>query len=99
MSFTCHTLDHFLVIEPPATQLSLDSHCQTSLDNMLSAFKTIGVQIADGTTQGPSQVLEFMGILLETVKMQARLTLDKIEKKYACLKEFEQRKACTLKEF
>ena len=65
---------------------------------MLSIFKTIGIPIADGETQGPSQALEFMGILLDTSKMQARLPSDKIEKLNACLKDFEQRKSCTLKE-
>ncbi len=38
---------------------------------------------AAGKTQGPSQVLEFMGILLDTVKMQARLPPDKIGKLHA----------------
>ena len=98
VSFACHILDHFLIIEPLATQLPLNSHCQTSLDNMLSIFKTIGIPIADGKTQAPSQALEFRNILLDTSKMQARLLSDKIEKLNACLKDFEQRKSCTLKE-
>ena len=65
------SLDDFLITEPPATQLPLDSRCQISLDNMLSISKIIGIPIADGKTQGPSQALEFMGILLDTSKMQA----------------------------
>ena len=40
---------------------------------MLSTFHTINIPIAKGKTQGPSQVIEFMGILLDTIKMQARL--------------------------
>ena len=98
MSCACHILDDFPIIEPPATQLPLDSRCQTSLDNMLSIFKTIGIPITDSKTQGPSQALEFMGILLDTSKIQARLASDKIEKLNGCVKDFEQRKSCTLKE-
>ena len=98
ISFACHILDDFLIIKPPASQPPFDTHCQTSLDNMLSTFKTIGIPIAEGKTQGPSQVLEFMGILLDTVKMEARLPPDKIAKLNACLNEFERKKSCTLKE-
>ncbi len=39
-----------------------------------------------------------MGILLDTVKMQARLPPDKIEKLYAIFEEFQHRRSCTLKE-
>ena len=59
---------------------------------MLSIFKTIGIPIAEGKTQGPSQVLEFMGILLYTIKMQARLPLDKIENILAGSGHFEKKK-------
>lgn len=51
VSFACHNLD-FHTIEPPATHLPLDSRCQTSLDNMLSIFKTIGIPIADHKNTG-----------------------------------------------
>ncbi len=97
VTFACHILDDFLLIEPPASHPQLDSLCQTSLENMLSTFKTIGIPIAEGKTQGPSQVLEFMGILLDTIKMQARLLPDKIDRILACFEQFEQKKSCTLK--
>ena len=47
---------------------------------MLSTFQTINIPIAQGKTQGPSQVIEFMGILLDTIKMQARLPPDKMDR-------------------
>ena len=53
VSFACHILENFHTIEPPATHLPLDSPCQTSLDNMLSIFKTIGTPIADHKNTAP----------------------------------------------
>ena len=98
ISFVCHILDDFLLIEPPAAMPPFDSTCQQSLTDMLSTFETINIPIAQGKTQGPSQVLEFMGILLDTIKMQARLPTDKIEKLHAIFGQFQHRKSCTLKE-
>ncbi len=98
ISFACHILDDFLLIEPPSAHLPFNHLCQQSLSKMLSTFKTIRIPIAAGKTQGPSQVLEFMGILLDTVKMQARLPPDKIEKLHALFEEFQHRRSCTLKE-
>ena len=65
---------------------------------MLSTFKTIGILIADRKIQGPSEILEFMGIVLDTIKMQARLPPDKIERIWASFEQFEQKKSCTLKQ-
>ena len=64
ISFVCHILDDFLLIEPPAAMPPFDSTCQQSLTDMLSVFEIINIPIAQGKTQGPSQVIEFMGILL-----------------------------------
>ena len=96
ITFACHILDDFLLIEPPASKPPLNSYCKSSLESMLSTFKTIGIPIADGKTQGPSQVLEFMGILLDTTKMQSRLPLDKTKKILASFEQFERKKSCTL---
>jgi hypothetical protein len=71
ISFVCHILDDFLLIEPPAVLAPYNSLCQQSLTHMLSTLQTINIAIAQGKTQRPSQVIEFMGILLDTIKMQA----------------------------
>ena len=55
ISFVCHILDDFLLIEPPAAMPPFDSTCQQSLTDMLSTFETINIPIAQGKTQGPSQ--------------------------------------------
>ena len=65
---------------------------------MLSIFQIINIPIAKYKTQGPLQVIEFMGILLDTVKMQTRLPLEKIGRLQTAFGEFQDRRSCTLKE-
>ena len=96
ISFVCHILDDFLLIETPANLTQSDSACQQSLNSMLSIFESIRIPIAPGKTQGPSQMLEFMGILLDTVKMQASLPPDKVEKLRSIFENFQQKRSCTL---
>ena len=98
ISFVCHILDDFLLIEPPAVLPPHNSLCQQSLTNMLSLFQTLSIPIAQGKTQGPAQVIEFMGIVLDTIKMQARLPPDKIARLHDIIEQFHGRRSCTLKE-
>jgi hypothetical protein len=55
---------------------------------MLSIFETNNIPIAHGKTQGASQVIEFMGISLDTIKKQALLPADKIERLHAIFGQF-----------
>ena len=47
---------------------------------MMLTFKNLNIPIAPGKTQGPTQVLEFMGITLDTLRMEARLPANKIDR-------------------
>ncbi|CAB4009664.1 Hypothetical predicted protein [Paramuricea clavata] len=98
ISFACHILDDFLIMEPKAPSIPHDSTCLQSLSKMLLTFHDLKIPIAPGKTQGPLQVLEFMGIILDTVKMEARLPADKIHRIRTIFAEFEAKKSCTLKE-
>ena len=87
----CHILDDFLLLEPPANLNQSDSACQQSLSSMVLIFESIRIPIAPGKTQGPSQMLEFMGILYNSVKMQASLPPDKVEKLRSIFENFQQK--------
>jgi len=65
---------------------------------MLLTFRNLGISVAVNKTQGPENVLEFIGIILDSDKMEARLPLDKVERIQASLASFESRKLCTLKD-
>ena len=62
---------------------------------MLLTFQNINIPIAAGKTQGPSQVLEFMGIILGSAKMQARLPAHKIKRLQDIFDQFYHRRSCS----
>jgi hypothetical protein len=98
ISFVCHILDDFLIIEPPSPTTPESLYCQQSLSSMLLAFKNLGIPIAPHKTQGPLTTLEFMGIILDSMRMEARLPPDKVERLSSCFASFKGRNSCTLKE-
>lgn len=52
--------------------------CQTMLDTFFTCCNDFGVPIADEKTEGPTTVLVFLGLELDSVLMQIRIPLDKI---------------------
>ncbi|KAL5008612.1 hypothetical protein ScPMuIL_014193 [Solemya velum] len=56
------------------------SICALSLQQFISLCETLGVPIKDEKTEGPSSVLTFLGIELDTVMMEARLPVEKVVK-------------------
>ena len=75
----CHFLDDFFVMEPHTPKAAQNS-CLTSLNSMLLAFKNLGVPISKGKTAGPATELEFLGIILDSQKAEARLPQDKLSR-------------------
>ena len=69
-----HVLDDFLFLE------STETACQGSLDSFMKLCEDINIPLAPEKTQGPAQVLTFLGIELDTVRMQAKLPQDKLSK-------------------
>lgn len=98
ISFVYHILDDFLIIEPASLTFPYNQPRKQSLSSMLLTFKNFNIPIAGDKTQGPRKVLEFMGIILDSDRMEARLPLDKVERIKAFLISFQGRKSCTLKD-
>ena len=69
-----HILDDFLFIAPTKDQ------CNSDLANFVSFCDYIGVPLAPEKTVGPDTVLQFAGIILDSVCMEARLPDDKLAK-------------------
>ena len=82
ISYVVHFLDDFLIIEPENPKTPNQS-CKESLTSMCLTFKALNIPLATGKTEGPSQVLEFLGIILDSRRMEARPP----ENKVVCLKE------------
>ena len=73
VSGVLHILDDFLFI---ATS---QGKCASDLYNFLSLCDCLGVSIAHEKTEGPSTTLQFAGITLDTINMEARLPDDKLQ--------------------
>ena len=75
VSFLIHYLDDFLTMGP-----SSSSSCQYNLDTIIQICNYLGVPLALEKVEGPSTTLPFLGITLDTIKMEARLPEDKLGK-------------------
>ena len=56
---------------------------------MLLTFRNLGIPIAPHKTQGPSTILEFMGIVLDSDRMEARLPPDKVQRLTSCFTDLK----------
>ena len=83
-----HILDDFLFIAPTKDQ------CRRDLTN----FVSLGVPLAPEKTVGPATVLQFEGITLDSVRMEARLPEKKLQKCRNLLTDFLSRRSVCLKE-
>jgi len=91
ISHICHLLDDFLGVE-------LLSKAGNFLDVVLKLCNKCNIPIAPGKVEGPATCLEFLGITLDTVLMEARLSLEKICKLKNLLNDFQSKKKCTKRE-
>lgn len=87
-----HLLDDFLTIDDP----SYDSDRTMALLSMI--FNKLKIPLSRKKTTGPTCVIEYLGIILDSVKMEARLPQEKIERIVAFISAILQRKSCTRKE-
>ena len=87
-----HILDDFLFISETETK------CRADLDSFLSMCQYLGVPISHEKTEGPATTLQFAGITLDSVKMEARLPEEKLQKCRTLLTGFHKRRKVTLRE-
>lgn len=87
-----HLLDDFLIVSK-----SLAS-CANDLQVFLNTCDELGVPMAPEKTVGPSFVLSFAGIELDSQNMEARLPSDKLTKCRDSIQHFLRRKKVTLRE-
>ena len=59
-----------------------EQDCGRHLDNFTNLCSIIGIPLAPEKTEGPSQILSFAGIELDTTIMQARLPVKKSKSIY-----------------
>ncbi|KAM3912164.1 uncharacterized protein RB166_020655 [Leptodactylus fuscus] len=88
-----HYLDDFLFVVPAS-----DSRCQFLLDSFRSLMSHFGVPLSPEKTVGPTTVLSFLGIELDSISMVFRLPGDKLERLTDLLRGFLAVSKVTLKQ-
>ncbi len=88
-----HYLDDFVVEGPPRSSL-----CRKYLHESLRTCKEVGLPVADEKTEGPATVLPFLGIELDTDKLEMCLPDGKLVKLRELVSKWRKRKSCTKKE-
>ena len=70
-----HYLDDFLTLGHPGSQ-----ECQNNLDIIKHTCNSLGVPLAAEKLEGPSTTLTFLGITIDTVKMEISLPGPKLSR-------------------
>ena len=91
LPMTCHLLDDFLGAESKKTKGQF-------LKVVLKLFDELGVPMSSDKVHGPLTCLEFLGITLDTVRMEARLSVEKIINLQETVLLFSSKKKCTKRE-
>ena len=68
-----HYLDDFLILGPPDQPI-----CEEALLTTLAPCEELGFPVAEDKTEGPTTVLTFLGIEIDTLQQQVRLPQDKL---------------------
>ena len=88
-----HYLDDYLFLGKPEA-----NDCTNYLRIALDTCSRLGVTVLAHKVEGPSTVLTFLGILLDTEKMEIRLPQDKLQRLVHLLYVWSNKKACTKRE-
>ena len=75
IEFLLHYLNDFFVTGPPESDI-----CQNNSSKAEMLCAELGVPLAEEKTVGPSNVITFLGIELNSIKFEARLPQDKLLK-------------------
>lgn len=87
-----HLLDDFLTIDRP------DACGERTMALLCTIFKWLNIPLAAHKTVGPATELEYLGILLDSVNMEARLPVDKVERITLFLQAVLEKRTCTKRE-
>ena len=88
-----HYLNDFLFLVAPQTNEGTRIHSLA-----LNVFARLGVPVALHKTEGPACVITLLGICIETIAVELRLPLDKLQRLQRLIEVWAKKKASTKKE-
>lgn len=88
---TClfHLLDDFLSVDEP------NADAERTMALLTMVFHRLNIPLASHKTEGPTTILEYLGILLDTIRMEARLPPNKQARIKDILVSFLHKTTCT----
>ena len=92
MKHILHLLDDFLTIDPP------EYDAERTMAIMTLIFNRLNVPLATNKTMGPLTCLEYLGIILDTEKLEARLPQEKVERICEFIRSILNKSSCTKRE-
>ena len=90
VKFVIHYLDDFLLGGNPLTEM-----CQKSLNLALQLCQEMGFPVMQEKVFGPTTILDFLGILIDTNSMELRLPQEKLLRLRALIQAWQGKKSCT----
>jgi hypothetical protein len=84
-----HLLDDFLAIDTP------EATANRTMAIITLVFKRLNIALAPHKTMGPNPVMEFLGIILDSIRLEARLPQNKLERMTHMLGQFMLKSFCT----
>ena len=88
-----HYLDDFWFVGAPQS-----GECGAALQVALEVCKRLGIPLALNKREGPSWLLQFLGIILDSVKLEFRLPEEKLVRLTALIKQWQGKRSCTKRE-
>ena len=88
-----HYLDDFVILGRPGT-----TQCNRDLKTLIDLCHCLGVPLANEKIEGPTEKLEVLGIIIDTVSMQLSLPKAKLSELHSLLHLWKGRKAITKRE-
>ena len=84
-----HYLDDFLLFGAP-----FSNEAQSCLSTTLSTFDELGIPVSLPKLEGPHTSVTFLGILIDTARMELRLPLDKLHRIWGLVSDWRQKRSC-----
>ena len=90
-----HYLDDFLMIFPPSESPTVS---KAAVEWVMALGTQLGLQFQESKTVWPSATIEFLGLILDSDRMEARLPADKLKFLHSLLERWTTMVTCTYRE-
>ena len=93
-SFVDHYVDDFITVGVPRS-----TECANNAKIMHHTCEMAGTPVEEGKSEGPATTLPFLGIEIDSVAMELRLSVSKLAQLKQVLSQWRGKKACLKKRF